>query len=853
MNGEEVAGKGGMQGKKKKYRRVKRVLNHANPLFDQWLKEWQEEAQKKDSMMRYNYQRARRSLALFPLPLYSGNDCKVLAHFGTKLCEKLNRHLEEYEKENGPIDWDEVHKVKDVVPKRQVKRRKRGGMTTSTPRQSIAGTTTLTAATPQGSRGLGRSSSGSGSKGRRGREYVPVVRSGAYAILIALHNAAQQQNYKGFLKKVELIKSAQPHCDASLTVSAEGSHYTAWSSSTTLVKKGLVLREGNPARYSLTPEGETLAARIESAENNLNLDPVAASPVLPGISTDRVSSRPPAQGTNTHLLSDSSDDEPCIIEESFIKGRDKDMANNVEEKELSPSPLPSPPLLEEESDGGDATVSGLNRDTNKLRFCYVTSLGIETPMKDHAAVTVEDDGFLGFLVKCHTSDINSLASSDDRRLDKTRTAPPGFVYAYVSNARTPEISPGLLAATPVPSVAASQSRPNPRVNSMSGTSPKRTVRSKRARSATTHKKAMSNPVEDEDGVRPVVKSARSTTAWKRAASTIMEEEDKDDPKAVMNQNQAEDASVLNPLFTLQPEEYEIVLCVDNQETSGKQSDGGDRITGRHITKDIIISELGRHGVTYDVRKLNVGDFLWICRELVTNGGGERREVVLPYIVERKRMDDLASSIKDGRFKEQKFRLRQGGWAASRPIYLVEEFNSKNLSLPESTCLQAIANTQIVDEFTVKVTHDQRESAAYLTIMTRCLQSRYQDKAVSGLKREDVLQWPQDPGWDRTPQMYLPTFQEFNTSCAKTQLLKVREMLAKQLLQMYGLSVDKARAIVDQYGTPRLLNEALEELASLGEEEQGKMLAGLKFGKSGRSLGPALSINISRLYTRESLL
>lgn len=42
------------------------------------------------------------------------------------------------------------------------------------------------------------------------------------------------------------------------------------------------------------------------------------------------------------------------------------------------------------------------------------------------------------------------------------------------------------------------------------------------------------------------------------------------------------------------------------------------------------------------------------------------------------MDDLASSIKDGRFKEQKFRLRQGGWAASRPIYLVEEYNSKNL-------------------------------------------------------------------------------------------------------------------------------------------------------------------------------
>ena len=33
--------------------------------------------------------------------------------------------------------------------------------------------------------------------------------------------------------------------------------------------------------------------------------------------------------------------------------------------------------------------------------------------------------------------------------------------------------------------------------------------------------------------------------------------------------------------------------------------------------------------------------------------GERIELVLDYIVERKRMDDLAGSIVDGRFREQK--------------------------------------------------------------------------------------------------------------------------------------------------------------------------------------------------------
>ena len=34
--------------------------------------------------------------------------------------------------------------------------------------------------------------------------------------------------------------------------------------------------------------------------------------------------------------------------------------------------------------------------------------------------------------------------------------------------------------------------------------------------------------------------------------------------------------------------------------------------------------------------------------------------MLDFIVERKRTDDLAGSIVDGRFREQKFRLKESG-------------------------------------------------------------------------------------------------------------------------------------------------------------------------------------------------
>lgn len=63
----------------------------------------------------------------------------------------------------------------------------------------------------------------------------------------------------------------------------------------------------------------------------------------------------------------------------------------------------------------------------------------------------------------------------------------------------------------------------------------------------------------------------------------------------------------------------------------------------------MVQELRAGGTLLEVRRLKVGDFVWICRN------SSNQELVLPYIIERKRLDDLAQSIKDGRFHEQKVR------------------------------------------------------------------------------------------------------------------------------------------------------------------------------------------------------
>eukprot|EP00058_Branchiostoma_floridae_P024587 XP_002610077.1 hypothetical protein BRAFLDRAFT_89891 [Branchiostoma floridae] len=115
-------------------------------------------------------------------------------------------------------------------------------------------------------------------------------------------------------------------------------------------------------------------------------------------------------------------------------------------------------------------------------------------------------------------------------------------------------------------------------------------------------------------------------------------------------------------------------------------------------KDNLVPELQKNRVRCDVRNLHVGDFLWVARENVKPLPGQLhpplpRELVLDYVVERKRMDDLASSVKGSRFKEQKFRLKMSG--LRKPIYLVEDFGSSaaHFCLPEATLQQAIVNTQ----------------------------------------------------------------------------------------------------------------------------------------------------------------
>jgi crossover junction endonuclease MUS81 len=64
------------------------------------------------------------------------------------------------------------------------------------------------------------------------KAYVPAFRSGAYALLIALHQSGRTS-----VTKEQLIVFSQPYCDASFTIPERNSFYTAWKSMNTLIEK----------------------------------------------------------------------------------------------------------------------------------------------------------------------------------------------------------------------------------------------------------------------------------------------------------------------------------------------------------------------------------------------------------------------------------------------------------------------------------------------------------------------------------------------------------------------------------------------------------------------------------------
>ncbi|MCJ1402557.1 Crossover junction endonuclease mus81 [Xylographa trunciseda] len=252
---------------------------------------------------------------------------------------------------------------------------------------------------------------------------------------------------------------------------------------------------------------------------------------------------------------------------------------------------------------------------------------------------------------------------------------------------------------------------------------------------------------------------------------------------------------------LAPGTFTVELVLDNREVRTKHD------------RDYIQDELRTHGVQPIVRPLDLGDALWVakCKDprLLSSLGEEGDEVILDWIVERKRLDDLLSSIKDGRFLEQKFRLHKSG--VKNVVYVIEEItmDAEAMQHNHERIMSAITSTQVVNGYFVKKTQKLDDTIRYLAKMTKMLKVLYESKPILLV-----------PSASLSPTTYLPllsslatphhiTYDSFASLVSKSDSLTVRDVFLKMLMCTRGITGDKAMEIQKQWPTPKAFVEALE--------------------------------------------
>ena len=298
-----------------------------------------------------------------------------------------------------------------------------------------------------------------------------------------------------------------------------------------------------------------------------------------------------------------------------------------------------------------------------------------------------------------------------------------------------------------------------------------------------------------------------------------------------------------------PGAFTVHLVLDTREVRAKQD------------RDYIQNELTTRGVQPIMRSLELGDALWVAKlhdhSHLSRHGEEGDEIMLDWIVERKRLDDLVGSIKDGRFHEQKFRLRKSG--VKNVVYIIEEIalNTGYLSKYQEAVESAIASTQVVNGYFVKKTQKLDDTIRYLARTTVMLKSVYEGKPLNVIPTRTL-----------TPQIHLPlvehlrqtqpltsyqtTYAAHASLSSKSDAMTLRDVYLRMLMCTRGITGDKALEIQRTWTTPAELLEALKKCEDGldGEKARDEMLLkrmGHMVGR--RKMGKALSAKVADVWAR----
>jgi ERCC4-type nuclease len=235
-----------------------------------------------------------------------------------------------------------------------------------------------------------------------------------------------------------------------------------------------------------------------------------------------------------------------------------------------------------------------------------------------------------------------------------------------------------------------------------------------------------------------------------------------------------------------------------------------------------IKEMINYDLNITLTNLDIGDFVF---------KDDTDETLL--LIERKTLSDLSSSIKTGRYREQKKRILSSV-SKEKVIYLIEgrldepKTTSSKFSkygLPISTLISTTINLILRDNIKVIFTKDLEDTFRWLEM----IYNKIEDKLILNSKKNE----------DEEKIEYLEclkTVKKDNVTKDNCYIL--------QLSQIPGVSVKIATAIAAKYPSFKKIMEAYDEVNDDSDEsEKEKLLANIKVNDN-RKLGKVLS---ARLY------
>lgn len=637
------------------------------------------------------------------------------------------------------------------------------------------------------------------------KPYIPALRSGAYAILLAL--SARPEDPSTGLTKAQIIEQGQQFCNTSFIAPQDTTKsHTAWSGMKTLEGKDLVYEKGRPLRrWFLTEEGWEVAKKIRAVKDG---------GLVEAAGTEQRGGAVVSGGNAAARLSEGRRQEPS----AFLA--ELDDSDEADEPLATPLRAAQPSKRKKDA---NSMLQPLRSAMHKSSISVKSSFGgnltaglgaIEDV--DIPASRVAQLQHLNDLVGPQAFSQEADRSSSIKRLDGhlvlprggssfrpdgfNRLSPPQGLSDILQEAnRTNSLERGQRLGGAVldkfGTFSGSKVRTTPskketlRNHSPMNNSPRKEVieidssPEKPRRQADDAARLRSSPAppkwgQEEDRSSPVpsnwgqggnqpspdlpqwgqrdafqIPSSPELTRWNQEDSRIapwipsrpkwsQDEVSRSrlnsEPRVYQKDSEPREnvrqkahyelkeavpppkAAPSFPTFQpirLQPGSFTVQLVLDNREMRAKND------------RDYIQDELVKKGIKPIVRPLEIGDFLWVAKcndpALLARHDEEGDEVMLDYVVERKRLDDLCGSIRDGRFHEQKFRLRKSG--VQHVVYIIEDFtiSTERMTNLDEAIESAIASTQVVDGYFIKKTQKLDDTIRYIARMTVILQKMYE--------------------------------------------------------------------------------------------------------------------------------